>query len=37
MAQDFTATGFLYKNNISTDITAVHLANLLDIYHVIFS
>jgi len=37
MAQDFTATGFLYENNIPADIATVHLTGFLDIYHVISS
>ncbi len=35
VAEDFTATGFLNKNNISADIAAVHFTGFLNIYHVL--
>jgi len=34
MAENFSASGFLYKNNISADIAAVDFAGFLNIYHV---
>ena len=35
VAEDFTTTGFLNKNNVSADITAVDLTSFLNIYHVL--
>jgi len=35
MAEDFSASGFLHKNNISADIAAVDFTGFLNIYHVL--
>ena len=33
MAQDLSATGFLYNNDVSADIAAVHFTCVPDVYH----